>query len=729
MTESQPIVNQITRKLIEPMTRSIAFRRLLLCWWLLDGYVLREVAGFPTSRYFESNFQRSLSSLSALSGADIEQETDEKQPQLQVVGDTITYRGKVNEIDYCIAPGDVSLSSVSGKVITKSDDDKTTSSQTMSLTKALNNASNRAVRRILLAKSWPSEEAFNLSLRLAAAAEKESEKTRKADKSNSTEKCPVPRPILNMLKPSRSTSNNNAIISPSSKSGVSGMASSENSFKKTRTNIEYVQDQINAFQMRYGSLPGYSDAEAFLESILSLATTGDESPRVKEVMESDDYNQSYKRVISVLKSAGVVFEQIEPGTNKFRIAKKLQNQNICLSIMDTLTFREEGFNEIETSTATDRVNINSEKDKFNVENISVKDNEISNDDETDSPVASFKSTNTIKNRLKFWKKNEEEEVESDQGKSKLEEESKKVKKSAPSRSTDNGVILCSEEKSMTQQLNAFSNIVLRVLLFGDDQELLILSETLADNDNSFVDRWYPDNDPLSGKMEDETRPGVQYLNALICLLRKAYKDGTVTNLEPMTSLIQSYSNSYERLIASLVEMGSGYIRPEEASDVMSIPKPRTVQEELGRFAVWESAFRSKDEKSYHPEDLEGDWEVKDVVGGETIGVSTVTFKPKGELMIAQPLQGLQWRLDPGPTHLDTCTFQVVSEDGTVLQYRGFIDRGARLEARFSGRSTRIRGSVMFQMRYSGAPDYWKVNMLPVNYLKGATKFEMTKNIK
>mmetsp|Transcript_23748 Transcript_23748/g.25378 ORF Transcript_23748/g.25378 Transcript_23748/m.25378 type:complete len:710 (-) Transcript_23748:62-2191(-) len=709
------------------MTKSIAFRRLFLCLWLLDGYVLREVAGFPTFQYFASNFRRSLSPLSALSGADIEQETDEK-PQPQVVGDTIIYRGKVNEIDYCIAPGDVSLSSVSGKMITKSDDDKTTSSQTMSLTKALNNASNRAVRRILLAKSWPSEEAFNLSLRLAAAAEKESEKIRKADKNYSTEKCPVPRPILNMLKPSRSTSNSSGITSPSSKSGVSGMASSENSFKKTRTNIEYVQDQINAFQKRYGSLPGYSDAEAFLESILSLATTGDESPRVKEVMKSDDYSQSYKRVLSVLKSAGVVFEQIEPGTNKFRIAKKLKNQNICLSIMDTLAFREESFNEIATSTATDRVNRNSEKDNF-VENISVKNNEISDDDETDSPVASFKPTNTrIKNRLKFWKKNEEE-VEKDQGESRSKEESKKVKKSVSSKSTDNGVILCSEEKSMTQQLNAFSNIVLRVLLFGDDQELLILSETLADNDKSFVDRWYPDNDPLSEKVKGKTRPGVQYLNALICLLRQAYKDGTVTNLEPMTTLIQSYSNSYERLIASLVEMGSGYIRPEEASDVMSIPKPRTAQEELGRFAVWESAFRSKDEKSYHPEDLEGDWEVKDVVGGETIGVSTVTFKPKGELMIAQPLQGLQWRLDPGPTHLDTCTFQVVSEDGTVLQYRGFIDRGARLEARFSGRSTRIRGSVMFQMRYSSVPDYWKVNMLPVNYLKGATKFEMTKSVK
>jgi hypothetical protein len=101
---------------------------------------------------------------------------------------------------------------------------------------------------------------------------------------------------------------------------------------------------------------------------------------------------------------------------------------------------------------------------------------------------------------------------------------------------------------------------------------------------------------------------------------------------------------------------------------------------------------------------------------------------QGEVSIAAPLQGMRWRLDPGPTHLDTCTFQALSEDGTVLQYRGFIDRGARLEARFSGRPIKIRGSVMFQMRYiGGSADYWN-EMLPLNYLPGATKFEMTKKI-
>jgi hypothetical protein len=182
--------------------------------------------------------------------------------------------------------------------------------------------------------------------------------------------------------------------------------------------------------------------------------------------------------------------------------------------------------------------------------------------------------------------------------------------------------------------------VRRVLLFGDDQELLILSETLAGNDKSFVDRWYPNTGPPSEKMEDELRPGVQYLNALISLLREAYKEGTVVDLDPLTTLSQSYSNSYERLVASLVEDGSGYIRPEENSDVMAMPKPRTATEELGRFAVWESAFRSKDVETSYPDDLEGVWEVKDEVGGETIGVSAVTLLPKVSLSNTSNMRGV-----------------------------------------------------------------------------------------
>ncbi len=232
----------------------------LFAWCIVLVSILQTANAFTLPRPVTHR----LSSLSGISGADIEQEAEEKQAP-QVVGDRIIYRGKVNEVDYCIAPGDVSLSRVSGKVLEGDDDNK--SPQTISLTQALNNASNRAVRRILLAKSWPSEEAFNTSLRLAAAAEKE------VLKKSTGAKCPIPRPILNVL--TRSPKSNAASASTETAPPTNA--------KKPRTNKEYVADQIAAFRERYESLSGYSYAEAYLESILSLATTGDESPRVTEV--------------------------------------------------------------------------------------------------------------------------------------------------------------------------------------------------------------------------------------------------------------------------------------------------------------------------------------------------------------------------------------------------------------------------------------------------------------
>ena len=57
-----------------------------------------------------------------------------------------------------------------------------------------------------------------------------------------------------------------------------------------------------------------------------------------------------------------------------------------------------------------------------------------------------------------------------------------------------------------------------------------------------------------------------------------------------------------------------------------------------------------------------------------------------------------------------------------LQYRGFIDRGARLEARFSKRMIQVRGSVMFQMRDGAvAVDSYR-DILPIDDRQGTTKF-------
>jgi hypothetical protein len=96
----------------------------------------------------------------------------------------------------------------------------------------------------------------------------------------------------------------------------------------------------------------------------------------------------------------------------------------------------------------------------------------------------------------------------------------------------------------------------------------------------------------------------------------------------------------------------------------------------------------------YPEDLVGDWTVADEVGGQQIGISSVTLLEDGVVKISEGwvtgYVGLQWRLDPGPTHLDTVTFQIQEKGGLVLEYKGYVDRGARLEAKYSKRSIKVR---------------------------------------
>ncbi|CAM9646376.1 unnamed protein product, partial [Heterosigma akashiwo] len=56
--------------------------------------------------------------------------------------------------------------------------------------------------------------------------------------------------------------------------------------------------------------------------------------------------------------------------------------------------------------------------------------------------------------------------------------------------------------------------------------------------------------------------------------------------------------------------------------------------------------------------------------------------------------------DPGPTHLDTLTFQVASgqNNNRLLTYTSYIDRGQRLETMFSGRPIRAKGRVTVPLR-------------------------------
>lgn len=628
----------------------------------------------------------------SIPGADIEQPPVEAVPQTLSPADAVNdpaRRGKVNEIDFCIAPADVSLSRAYGTRSTTDGDrnDSSTSLPVLSLTRALNNASNRAVRRILLARSWPSAEALNLSLQRIAVAERAladqqqdittSAPTPGASPSSDAAKCPVPRPILDVLTRNKR------------RQGITPMP-------RSRTDQEYVADQMQAFRERYGDLPGYQYAEAYLECILSLATTGNESPRVREIYESAVYDEAYRRVLAVLKTVGVVFVTTDEGTE---IAPDLIDQDICLSIMDKVSLKRHAA--LHTNGQNRVVAEPKLSSKVTAEDAN-EQVESQRDDETDGGFRFFRRG---KQRI---------------GTSKAELTNEDL----------GGVLLSKREPSMTRQLNVLSNIVWRALLFGGDRELLVLAETLDADRVAFVERWYPSSGGVDEHvaLEQEQRPGVQYLNSLVLLLRECYLKGVVTSLEPLLPLSQSYANAYERLVASAVELGSGYLKPMP-DDINSLPKPRTSLEELGRFAVWESTYRkSQPSMDAYPEDLEGCWKVRDMIGAEIIGSSTVWLDSGGRVRVEPPLEGLRWRLDPGPTHLDTCTFQVLSSDGTILQYRGFIDRGARLEARFSKRPLTIRGSVEFQMRDSGGAAAYYRDILPINYKTGTTKFVMTKQL-
>ena len=290
------------------------------------------------------------------------------------------------------------------------------------------------------------------------------------------------------------------------------------------------------------------------------------------------------------------------------------------------------------------------------------------------------------------------------------------------------VLLSASEPSVTRQLNALTNVVRRALLFGGEAEIAVLSETLAADRPAFVARWY-----AAG-----AGPGSDYLDALVSLLRTCRRDGAVDCTARPPALDPGYGRAYARLTAGLLRDGSGYVRaprPDAAS--VRADLPRTPTEELGRLARWESSLRGQSappdkEGAAYPDDLVGRWSVSDdAAGGASVAVS---FGPGGAVTVPAPARGLRWRLDPGPTHLDTCTFQVMGEDGAVLQYTGFLDRGARLESRFSGRDLKIAGCVTFQMRdVVGGPgggeaggEGYKRDMLPVAFRTGKTRFVMTK---
>ena len=695
----------------------------------------------------------------------------------------INSRGaKMNEIDFTLAPTDVSLSrcyqmsernnsnnnnnnNAEDTATSPRTKSQTTSQQSLSLTRALNTASNRAVRRILLSRSWPSAEALNVSLRAIAIQQQQQQQQRKkkaekdgllpyaanasrlvaaqqqqqqqqqqptqveANASSSTTidkmKCPVPRPILNILMSRRAGGSgggtNDSNIASATPGGDDNVSTTATATTSTMTQIstseereqQWVNNQIADFYNTYGgksessdASSGYNEAEAYLESILSLATTGIESERVVELYNGSQrtYIDAYKRILSVIQSVGAVLEEVEEGSTttfsslsrtRRRIAKKLIDQDFCLSMLDKIALANERKNKLFSKSSDDDAssrhisscsssnvnpfaipydaaarleydtnyksnnknspfttimsfeefkvmyeaqtvamvmakkklrdesseNLSSINDVLKM-NLSVSDvlkmntNEVSIIDNTTAAKKKGKRW------FKFWSRGKQSSagqtmnintnVELNNDVNDIVKPSSQSGPEIISIKPDDlgGVLLSAEEPTMTRQLNVLTNICHRTMIFGGDQEVLLLAETLDADKPAFIQRWYKttDWDTTSTIMDIETRPGVQYLNSLIQLLRDCYTQGAVNDVTPTHPMTTGYQNAYGRLIASLIELGSGYIRPPISSlsplsaatekYLTSTARPKSAREELGRLANFEKAIRKNSESPY-----------------------------------------------------------------------------------------------------------------------------------
>jgi hypothetical protein len=151
--------------------------------------------------------------------------------------------------------------------------------------------------------------------------------------------------------------------------------------------------------------------------------------------------------------------------------------------------------------------------------------------------------------------------------------------------------------------------------------------------------------------------------------------------------------------------------------------------------------------------------------------AAVTLLAGGRVSLgARDCVGLGWRLDPGPTHLDTCCITVAAPRGAlggsavrdflgggssssssssgsgssgsssgssssstvgkeILTFMGYVDRGQRIEARFSKRPIRMSGLVSAADAQAGAPLGPRQGAAAASMPKGATasRFVMEKD--
>eukprot|EP00638_Chattonella_subsalsa_P005066 CAMPEP_0117757082 /NCGR_PEP_ID=MMETSP0947-20121206/14498_1 /TAXON_ID=44440 /ORGANISM="Chattonella subsalsa, Strain CCMP2191" /LENGTH=438 /DNA_ID=CAMNT_0005576865 /DNA_START=236 /DNA_END=1552 /DNA_ORIENTATION=- len=249
----------------------------------------------------------------------------------------------------------------------------------------------------------------------------------------------------------------------------------------------------------------------------------------------------------------------------------------------------------------------------------------------------------------------------------------------------------SDEPTKTKELNTIANQISLMLRYGTESEIGQFALQLEIRSQNFLTRW---------ELEASSQEAIFYTR-----MRELLNEGSLRSRNLFEGLNGAYLNAFERLFSDL-------IRELTAS---SIPASYKV---TSSFTSWERELRKNSTAPFwneNPIDLVGDWQLLDdrneaavwgrpsnLVEDEDLDeITVITFKKDGT--VALPTKngaGLRWYLEPGPTHLDTLHFQVATDAKmeSIYTYVGYIDRGQRLETKFSGRPILVKGRVIFNYR-------------------------------
>lgn len=270
--------------------------------------------------------------------------------------------------------------------------------------------------------------------------------------------------------------------------------------------------------------------------------------------------------------------------------------------------------------------------------------------------------------------------------------------------------------SMTRTLNTLSNDLLRAASYGQADDVVAARDALQEQ--------------LLQPMPAEA---AAYVEALVSLARPqaetaaraAIVDAALETffLERATPLADrlgdAYSVALQRVLGELTRRGAIAGAPSSETVVEDAPRASVFGGRLGfNFIEWEMRLRrdlaaSRDPKNgLQPRDFVGKWQlvlIDDVPSQPFVAspdliadaddVFDITLQADGAVAhstLPYYARPNLWRVRPGPAHLDTCEFSVNFDEETTIDFRGYVDRGQRIESRFSSRPIRVSGFAFTQ---------------------------------